>query len=78
MLNLALGEPERAVTGLLLVAPGEREHEVRAQLSRPAFGRVADLRERYPWYGELARHRDAMTRFGEGLKAIEAFARSLA
>lgn len=50
---------------------------MRAQLSRPAFGRVADLRVRSLPYGELARHRDAMARFGEGLKPIEAIARSL-
>ena len=28
-------------------------------------------------YGELAAHRDAMARFGEGLKAIEAVSREL-
>ena len=77
MLDLALGAPEQAVAGLFLVAPDEREHEVRAQLNRPAFRRVADLHVRYLPYGELARHREAMARFGEGLKAIEAIARSL-
>lgn len=77
MLDLALGAPEQTVTGLFLVAPDEREHEVRAQLNRPAFRRVADLHVRYLPYGELARHREAMARFGEGLKAIEAIARSL-
>ena len=77
MLDLALGAPEHAVKGLFLVASDEREHEVRAQLNRPAFQRVSDLHVRYLPYGELARHREAMARFGEGLKAIEAIARSL-
>jgi type II restriction enzyme len=77
MLDLALGAPEQAVAGLFLVAPDEREHEVRAQLNRPAFRRVAETHVRYLPYGELARHREAMARFGEGLKAIEAIARSL-
>ena len=61
----------------IFLAPDEREHEVRAQLNRPVFRRVADLHVRYLPYGELARHREAMARFGEGLKAIEAIARSL-
>jgi type II restriction enzyme len=51
---------------------------VRAQLRRPAFRRVSDLRIRNLAYGELERHRDAMARVGEGLKAIEAVARDLA
>lgn len=77
LLDLALGAPEHAVRGLFLVAPDDREEEVRAQIQRPAFCRIADLRLRYLPYGELERHRDAMARFGQGLKAIEAVARSL-
>ena len=77
LLDLALGVPSEAARGLYLVAPDDRESEVRAQLARPAFRHVADLRVRYLPYGELARHREAMARFGQGLKAIEAIARSL-
>ena len=33
--------------GLFLVAPDDREDEVRAQLTRPAFQRVSDLQVRY-------------------------------
>ncbi len=77
LLDLALGVPSDAARGLYLVAPDDREDEVRAQLTRPAFRHVADLRVRYLPYGELASHRVAMARFGQGLKAIEAIARSL-
>lgn len=37
LLDLALGAPGNATRGLFLVAPDDREHEVRAQLGRPAF-----------------------------------------
>ena len=78
MLDLALGHAHQPVAGLFLVAPDDREAEVRAQLARPAFSRVADLRVRYLPYGELERNRDAMARFGQGLKAVEAVSRTLA
>jgi type II restriction enzyme len=78
LLDLALGAPEQAVAGLYLVAPDDREDAVRAQLRRPAFSLVADLHVRYLPYGELERHRESMARFGQGMKAIEAVARSLA
>jgi type II restriction enzyme len=77
LLDLALGAPDQAVAELFLVAPDDREDDVRAQLARPAFSRVADLRVRYLPYGELERHREAMARFGSGLKAVEAIARTL-
>jgi type II restriction enzyme len=76
MLDLALGAGH-AAEGLFLVAPDAREADVRAQLARPAFQRVADLRVRYVPYGELERNRDAMARFGSGLKTLEAIARDL-
>jgi type II restriction enzyme len=77
LLDLALGAPSNATRGLFLVAPDDRENEVRTQLGRPAFRRVLDLNVRYLPYGELERHRESMSRFGEGLKAIDAVARSL-
>lgn len=77
LLDLALGASAHATRGLFLVAPDDREHEVRAQLARPAFQRVSDLQVRYLPYSELERNRDAMARFGSGLKAIEAVARTL-
>lgn len=77
MLDLAIGVPTGSVRGLFLVAPDDREDEVRAQLHRPAFRRVSDLEVRFLPYGELDRHRAGMGRFGEGLKAVTAVARSL-
>jgi len=77
MLDLALGAGGESVRGLFLVAPDSREEEVRAQLLRPAFQRVADLHLRYLPYGELEKHRESIGRFGEGLKAIHAVSRNL-
>ena len=77
LLDLALGGSERAVRGLYLVAPDDREEQVRAQLMRPAFRTVSHLDVRFLPYGELARHREAMARFGQGLKAVEAIAKRL-
>jgi type II restriction enzyme len=77
LLDLALGDLDQPVRGLFLVAPDAREPDVRTQLSRPAFSRVRDLQVRFLPYGELEKHRDAMARFGAGMKAVEAVARSL-
>lgn len=77
LLDLALGVSEHTIDGLFVVAPDDREDEVRAQLTRPAFRRVADLRVRYLPYRELEKNREAIARFGQGLRPIEAIARSL-
>ena len=81
LLDLALGAgggAESAASSLFLVAPDDRESDVRDQLRRPAFSRVADLGVRYLPYSALERHRDAMARFGTGMKAVAAVARDLA
>jgi type II restriction enzyme len=62
MLDLALG-PAHA---LFLVVPDAREADVRDQLLRPAFSRVAGLNMRFIAYGELEMHREAIVRFGQG------------
>jgi len=77
LLDLALGPAGEAAHGLFLVAPDSREDDVRAQLARPAFSRVADLCVRFLPYGELERHRDTMARFGQGMRPIEALAKVL-
>lgn len=77
LLDLALGVPAATGRRLYLVAPDAREADVRAQLARPAFRHIASLDVRYLPYGELEAHRASMARFGNGLKAIEAIARSL-
>lgn len=77
MLDLALSSDLHATGGLFLVAPDAREEEVRAQLRRPAFSRVADLQVRFLPYGEFERHREAIARFGSGMKGIQAISRIL-
>ncbi len=77
LLDLALGAADGAAHGLFLVAPDNRETDVRAQLQRPAFQGIARLHVRFLPYSELERHREAIARFGTGLKAIEAVARTL-
>ncbi len=77
LLDLALSGSAGSAKGLFLVAPDDRENAVRAQLARPAFSRVADLAVRYLPYGELRRNREAIARFGYGMKAIEAISRVL-
>lgn len=76
MLDLALGMGQ-AGRSLFLVAPDARERDVRQQLQRPAFSRVTDLDVRFIAYSELTENREAIARFGHGLKAIEAIAKRL-
>lgn len=78
MLDLALGLPSQTAYALFLVAPDAREDDVRNQLLRPAFSRVADMNVRFIAYSQLETHREAMARFGQGMKPIEAIARRLA
>ena len=66
---------EGASQAVDLLGVALEDDEVRAQVSRPAFRGIADLHVRFLPYGELERNREAMARFGEGLKAIQAVAR---
>lgn len=77
MLDLALGVGAGDSCAYFLVAPDEREQDVRQQFARPAFSRVTDLRLCYLPYSELRRHRETISRFGSGLRAIDAIARPL-
>lgn len=77
MLDLALSSGLHAAGGLFLVAPDAREEEVRAQLRRPAFSRVADLQVRFLPYGELEKHKEAIARFGTGMKGVQSISRTL-
>jgi type II restriction enzyme len=77
MLDLALGTPMGADSVLFLVAPDERREEVAQQLRRPAFSSVAELGIRYLPYGELRAHREAISRFGAGLKPLLALSVTL-
>lgn len=76
MLDLALGvQEEHTGIRLFLVAPDKRESEVSAQLQRPAFRGVHGVEFMFIPYGELERNREAIAKFGNGLKAIDAIAR---
>ncbi|MBC7906209.1 MAG: type II restriction endonuclease [Rhodospirillaceae bacterium] len=77
LLDLALGGDLHSPNGLFLVAPNDREPEVRNQLARPAFSRIGDLKVRFLPYGELKANREAMAKFGQGMKAVEAVSRVL-
>ncbi|WP_176952944.1 type II restriction endonuclease [Belnapia rosea] len=77
MLDLALGPEAHALEGMFLVAPKGREGDVREQLARPAFSRVADLKVRYLPYGELKANRETIAKFGHGTKPIRAISREL-
>ncbi len=77
LLDLALGGDLHSPNGLFLVAPDDREGEVRTQLARPAFSRIGELQVRFLPYGELKANREMMARFGQGMKAVEAVSRVL-
>ncbi len=77
MLDLALGLAEGNSSAYFLVAPDEREKDVRLQFARPAFSRATDLHLRYLPYSELRKHRETIARFGSGLKALHAIAKPL-
>jgi type II restriction enzyme len=78
LLDLAQGSDVGSAVPLFLVAPDNREKEVREQLDRPAFRTSATaLHLRYLPYGELEKHRESSARFGSGLKPIQAIARDL-
>lgn len=77
MLDLALAGDDATAHRLFLVAPDDRESDVRAQLARPAFRHVQDLAVRYLPYSELAAHRVEAARFGQGLYPLDALSRPL-
>lgn len=77
LLDLAMGIGDTIGPHMFLVAPDAREEEVRAQLLRPAFRNVRELKVRFLPYGALEEHRESMARFGTGIKPLEAVARTL-
>lgn len=77
MLDLVRGGGAPTLDSVFLVAPDDRENEVRAQIARPAFSSIADLKVRYIPYGELAKNRESAARFGSGMKAVHALSRAL-
>lgn len=78
LLDLAYGNELNTCEGLFLVAPDEREVDVLQQIKRPAFSRIESLGIRYLPYGELKAQREAIARFGAGLKPILTISKALA
>ncbi len=75
MSDLALGLEHEGIS-LFVVAPDARETDIWKQLERPAFSRVADILDvHFISYSDLENNREAITRFGQGMKPIEAIAR---
>lgn len=77
MLDLALGIEGASARNFFLVAPDDREQDVRSQFARPAFSRVGKLDLKYLPYSELRVNREAIARFGSGLKGVLAIARPI-
>lgn len=77
MLDLALSAPEHLSSAYFLVAPDNRATDVQGQFSRPAFSRVRELNLKFLPYSELRQHRDAIARFGSGLRGIESISKQL-
>lgn len=77
MLDLALGIEGASARNFFLVAPDDREQDVRSQFARPAFSRVGKLDLKYLPYSELRANREAIARFGSGLKGVLAIARPI-
>lgn len=77
LLDLAYGSELKTCEGLFLVAPDGRENDVRQQIRRPAFSKIEELNFRYLPYGELRNQRDAIARFGSGLKPVFAISKAI-
>lgn len=77
LFDLATGVSSAKDLHIFVVAPDEREQDVRDQLRRPAFRNASSLRLRFLPYAELRDNREAIARFGTGMKGIEAIARAI-
>lgn len=53
-----------------LVAPDSREKEIMAQLRRPAFQNMANVKLRYILFAELKEHGNGICKFGEDYKIL--------
>jgi type II restriction enzyme len=62
---------------LYLVAPDEREREVRSQLCRPSLAIDGCPRPAYVLFSELAENFSSLARFGDGLSTLKKLARQV-
>ena len=72
MLDLALGTTVGAGSTLFLVAPDSRRDDVNSNSGASVLSRLG-LGIRYFAYSQLQQHREAMARFGSGLKPMLEF-----
>lgn len=77
LLDFAYGSELKTCESLFLVAPDGRESDVCQQIRRPSFSKIEELNFRYLPYGELRNQRDAIARFGSGLKPIFAISKAI-
>lgn len=77
LFDLATGMSSAKDLHMFVVAPDDREQDVRGQLHRPAFRNATSLALKFLPYGALRDHREAIARFGTGMKGIDAIARTL-
>lgn len=76
MYDLAKDAPGEVKSNLYVVAPDKRAKKVREEICRCDFLRATGLTVRFLPYGELQKNRDAIVRFGQGLKPIETIAQT--
>ncbi|AIQ64184.1 hypothetical protein PSTEL_14955 [Paenibacillus stellifer] len=68
--DLALSLPSSA-TALYLIAPGKREKEILAQLSRPVFRQEPFQSISYILFHDLRQNAEAMGRFGSSASVLD-------
>ncbi|MGQ7278480.1 hypothetical protein ACT91Q_10935 [Brevibacillus thermoruber] len=73
MYDLSLSLGRRQVC--YLVAPQEREKEILAQLRRPSFRELTDMKLRYLFFEDLCEHCDAMCKFGDDKEILHKIAK---
>ncbi len=75
--DLAHAAAGNGLSRLFIVAPDDRENEVRGQLNRPAIKIGSSISVRYLPYSELEKHREAIGKFGAGVKSLDPITRNL-
>jgi type II restriction enzyme len=77
MLCLACGPTPHALKAMFIVAPDNRERQIRAQLSFPVFKRPDSPKLLFIPYSELEANQSSIARSGGGVTSLEAIARQL-
>jgi type II restriction enzyme len=75
--DLYHGDALNPLNGLFLVAPDERETQIFEQLARPCFLGLGAVDVKYIPYSAIDKNRDAILKFGDGLKAMDTISKSV-